>query len=94
MGSFSKQLFLISCGGILLGGYLLWIIAPVADRAAVELAKSLLLPNTQGVFPEPQDRFMYVGITAIGGLTLLAVAVLRIGLNISQIAQRSFFGAS
>lgn len=75
MGSFSKQLFLISCGGILLGGYLLWIIAPVADPAAVELAKSLLLPNTQGVFPEPQDRFMYVGITAIGGLTLLAVAV-------------------
>lgn len=76
--SHSKWLFVAACAILVLAGYLLLAIAPAADPNAAQLSRSLLLPNTVGVFPEPQDPFMFVSLTLIGGLALLGVALVAL----------------
>lgn len=55
-------------------GYALRAVAPAANPDAIELARSLLLPNTVGVFPEPQDPFLFVGLTLTAALLLIGIA--------------------
>ncbi|OPH82082.1 hypothetical protein [Nitrobacter vulgaris] len=71
----SNWLFVAACAILVLAGYLLLAFAPVADPGVIQHSRSLLLPNAVGVFPEPQDPFMFVGLTLVGGLLLLGVAI-------------------
>lgn len=59
---------------LVLMGYLLRAISPIANPDTVELSRSLLLPNTVGVFPEPQDPFLFLGMVLVAGLLLCGVA--------------------
>jgi hypothetical protein len=67
--------FLIFCGVLLAIGYCLRSIAPSASPDVIQYSRSILLPNTVGVFPEPQDPFMFVSMTVASGLALFGLAV-------------------
>ncbi|QOG22133.1 hypothetical protein [Bradyrhizobium sp. SEMIA] len=72
--SASVLLFWLLCAAMVLIGYALRLVAPTANPDVLELSRSLLLPNTVGVFPEPQDPFLFVGLTLTAGLLLIGVA--------------------
>jgi hypothetical protein len=72
--SFSLSVFWLLCAAMVLIGYALRAVAPPVNPDVIELSRSLLLPNTAGVFPEPQDPFLFVGLTLTAVLLLIGVA--------------------
>lgn len=72
----SNWLFLLACTMLVLAGHLLLALAPVADPTVIQNSRSVLLPNAAGVFPEPQDLYMFVGVTLAGCLILIGVATI------------------
>jgi hypothetical protein len=61
---------------LVLAGHLLLASAPVADPTVIQNSRSVLLPNAAGVFPEPQDPYMFVGVTLAGCLILIGVVTI------------------
>lgn len=72
----SNWLFVAACAILVLAGYLLLAFAPVADPSVIQNSQSLLLPNAVGVSPEPQDPYMFIGVTLVGGFVLLGAAMI------------------
>lgn len=65
-------------------GYFLFLISPRPDPRGTTGAKSLLLPNTVGVYPELQDAFLFIALARAAFLVL--IGVFAVGLRSNRLA--------
>jgi hypothetical protein len=78
-----KSLLLLAsaCAVMFTAGYGLFLIAPQNPIVPANAFDSVLLPNTVGVFPEPRDMFMFVGVVFLIPIVLAGLATLTARLD-------------
>lgn len=80
----SLLLYGAACVTMVVLGYFLFLIAPRPDLSGTTGAMSLLLPNTVGVYPEPQDAFLFVSLAV--AVFLVLIGVFAVGLRSNRLA--------
>jgi hypothetical protein len=77
----SLLLLAMACAAMFAAGYGLFLVAPQNPIVPANAFDSVLLPNTVGVFPEPRDMFMFVGVVFLIPIVLAGLATLTARLD-------------
>ena len=80
----SLLLYGAACATMVVLGYFLFLISPRPDPRGTTGTMSLLLPNTVGVYPEPQDAFLFISLALAAFLVL--IGVFAVGLRSNRLA--------
>jgi len=77
----SLLLLALACAVMFAAGYGLFLVAPQNPILPANAFDSVVLPNTVGVFPEPRDMLMFVGVLFLIPIVLAGLATLAARLD-------------